>query len=88
MIKSGVAACCGCCTAWNSQKLPLASTCCLCCCACRRELLAATRYVLTGPHKGACFSSVIGDVLQEGVLLGSSMASMDTLKPLAVRNGK
>lgn len=53
--------------------------------AVRRELLAATRYVLTGPQKSACFAGVLCDVLAEGVLLGSSMASMEALKPLAVR---
>jgi hypothetical protein len=53
--------------------------------AVRRELLAATRYVLTGPQKSACFAGVIDDVLAEGVLLGSSMASMEALRPLSVR---
>jgi hypothetical protein len=52
--------------------------------AVRRELLAATRYVLTGPQKSACFAGVIDDVLAEGVLLGSSMASMEALRPLSV----
>ncbi|WIA37453.1 hypothetical protein OEZ86_014371 [Tetradesmus obliquus] len=52
--------------------------------AVRRELLAATRYVLTGPQKAACFAGVIDDVLAEGVLLGSSMASMEALRPLSV----
>lgn len=54
--------------------------------AVRRELLAATRCMLTGPQKNVCFAGVIGDVLQEGVLLGSSMASMDALKPVSVSN--
>jgi hypothetical protein len=52
--------------------------------AVRRELLAATRYVLTGPQKSACFAGVIDDVLAEGVLLGSSMASMESLRQLSV----
>jgi hypothetical protein len=50
----------------------------------RRELLSATRYMLSGPYKGVCFQQVIPDVLQEGVLLGSHLASMETLRPLAV----
>jgi hypothetical protein len=73
----------------------------VCCCVCsaifylfktapdsisiRRELLSATRYMLSGPYKGVCFQQVIPDVLQEGVLLGSHLASMETLRPLAVR---
>ncbi len=51
----------------------------------RRELLSATRYMLSGPYKAVCFQQVIPDVLQEGVLLGSNLASMETLRPLAVR---
>ncbi|KAF6251279.1 hypothetical protein COO60DRAFT_1464415, partial [Scenedesmus sp. NREL 46B-D3] len=33
--------------------------------------------------EGACFAGVIDDVLAEGVLLGSSMASMEALRPLS-----
>lgn len=50
----------------------------------RRELLSSTRYMLSGPYKAVCFLTVISDVLQEGVLLGSHLASMETLRPLAV----
>jgi hypothetical protein len=51
----------------------------------RRELLSATRYMLSGAFKSVCFLGVIPEVLQEGVLLGSHLASMETLRPLAVR---
>lgn len=53
----------------------------------RRELLSATRYMLSGEYKQVCFLGVIPDVLQEGVLLGSHSASMETLRPLAVSSG-
>lgn len=73
----------------------------MCCCVCsaifylfktapdsislRRELISSTRYMLAGPYKATCFLNVINDVLTEGVLLGSHLASMETLKNLAVR---
>lgn len=56
--------------------------------AVRRELLAATRCMVSGPQKNVCFAGVIGDVLEEGVLLGSSMASMDALKPVSVSGSR
>eukprot|EP00879_Flechtneria_rotunda_P005042 GHRR01005319.1.p1 GENE.GHRR01005319.1~~GHRR01005319.1.p1 ORF type:complete len:3477 (+),score=1416.33 GHRR01005319.1:1112-11542(+) len=52
--------------------------------AIRRELLAATRYLLASPQKGACFVNNIDEILRPGTLLNHSMASMDTLKPLLV----
>lgn len=56
--------------------------------AIRRELLSSTRYMLSGPLKAVAFQDAVPDVLQEGVLLGSSLASMETLKPMAVRVGR
>jgi hypothetical protein len=50
----------------------------------RRELLGSTRYMLSGPYKGVCFAGVVPEVLAEGVLMGSPLASMETLKPMAV----
>jgi hypothetical protein len=51
----------------------------------RRELLSSTRFMLSSKdYKGVCFLGVIPEVLEEGVLVGSHLASMETLRPLAV----
>lgn len=55
------------------------------CIAVRRELLAALRALLASQQRvGPVFASCADEVLTPGVLLGSGLASMDSLRPLTV----
>ncbi len=50
----------------------------------RKELIHATRYVISGPNKAAAFANYIEDVLDESTLMGHGLAAMDNLRPLAL----